>query len=419
MKIIFAIAGLLAVVLPLFHSAPDSAREVRIYIRHMRLHLWDNSKKTRKRFLYLCDRQSQFNPLMKRVLCIFFFMLIALSSYSQAKEFFGLRLGQKYTRQQIIDSVGKNGIFVENPGTSATKDAVSGQYHVFAPANYNGEEYSVIDFMTLEDGTFAYISFIKAADGLQSPSYVDSSYNSICRKLFALYPELKDNKFEVEGKVVYSLPNSDRESVKITLVKDSEGNTFYYEVAYSDLDSLLEGVLDDYEKNLPDIQDTFFGMTVRKKYSSSAIKSYVGSKGIFLEENREGDINSIVFKDIYFAGIRWDFGQFLTSGKNELFYFEAYNSLPDGYTDDDERREAKRTYESLKARLDVKYGEGHEDMDEDGNLETYYFGRNDMVVSIRNYRSKSTSGLFRRFVGIKYINKTLLNSQSVASDNDL
>lgn len=85
----------------------------------------------------------------------------------------------------------------------------------------------------------------------------------------------------------------------------------------------------------------------------------------------------------------------------------------------DNKREAKNQYESLKGKLDEKYGAGEEEKDDEGNFSTTYFGSNGMGVIISNERSRSLGGSYRRYVKIEYINIELYHKQNAANNDEL
>ena len=194
-----------------------------------------------------------------------------------------------------------------------------------------------------------------------------------------------------------------------TIKAKNEGGLFYALVAKEGDPSLL--------KATTPIQDTFFGLKMEDRITSAQIKNAVGSRGVFSKETRES--NNIVnsFTDLYFAGSKWDFANFICTSDGKFYWFNAYDSYDD-YGIDNER-EAKNLYESLKGKLDEKYGAGEEKKDEDGNLITSYSGSNGIVIFICNERSRSLGGSYRRYVKIEYINIKLYGNQTDANNDEL
>ena len=165
------------------------------------------------------------------------------------------------------------------------------------------------------------------------------------------------------------------------------------------------------------IQDTFFGLKMTEKITSAQIKSAIGARGVFIEETRESNSINNLFKDVYFAGSKWDFANFTCTTDGKFYSFNAYNSFSD-YNFDLEK-EAKSQYEILKNKLDEKYGEGNEKKEDDENFHTTYFGSNDMAIIISYERSRSVGGSYRRYLKIEYINVTLFQNQMSANDDEL
>lgn len=194
-----------------------------------------------------------------------------------------------------------------------------------------------------------------------------------------------------------------------TIKAKNENGLLYILAAKEGDPSLLE--------SKPTIQDTFFGLKMGNRITSSQIKSAVGTKGVFSKEERESNTIINTFTDLYFAGSKWDFANFLCMSDGKFYWFNAYDSYGDYGTDNE--REAKNQYESLKEKLDEKYGVGDEKKDDDGNLSTTYFGSNGIAIIISNERSRSMGGSYRRYVKIEYINVELYQKQNAAYDDEL
>ena len=165
------------------------------------------------------------------------------------------------------------------------------------------------------------------------------------------------------------------------------------------------------------IQDTFFGLKMTASITSAQIKSAIGARGVFIEETRESNSINNLYKDVYFAGSKWDFANFTCTTDGKFYLFNAYNSFSD--YDIDLEKEAKSQYEILKNKLDEKYGEGNEQKEDEENFHTIYFGSNDMSIIISYERSRSVGGSYRRYLKIEYINVTLFNNQISANDDEL
>ena len=195
----------------------------------------------------------------------------------------------------------------------------------------------------------------------------------------------------------------------ITINARNENGLIYMLVAQEGKPSLAT------EKN--PIQDTFFGLTMGDRITSAQIKSAVGSRGVFNKETRESNTIINLFTDVYFAGNKWEFANFICTSDGKFYWFNAYNSYSDYSVD--EGKDAKNQYEGLKRKLDEKYGAGNETTDNDGNLSTTYLGSNDMAIVISNERSKSLGGAYLRYVKIEYINLILYKNQTAENDDEL
>lgn len=165
------------------------------------------------------------------------------------------------------------------------------------------------------------------------------------------------------------------------------------------------------------IQDTFFGLKMTEKITSAQIKNAIGARGVFIEETQESNSINYLFKDVYFAGNKWDFADFTCTTDGKFFLFNAYNSYDD-YSSD-QKKDARDLYDDLKSKLDDKYGNGTEQKNEDGNINTTYFGSNDMAISIAYERKRSVGGSYRRYLNIGYANITLYNNQIDENNDEL
>ena len=159
----------------------------------------------------------------------------------------------------------------------------------------------------------------------------------------------------------------------------------------------------------------FLTESMKASISSAQIKNAIGARGVFIEETRESNSINNLFKDVYFAGSKWDFANFTCTTDGKFYLFNAYNSYDD-YSSDQEK-DARDLYDNLISKLDDKYGNGKEQKDEDGSINTTYFGSNGMAVIVSYERSRSVGGSYRRYLKITYINITLYNNQ-IAENND-
>ena len=163
------------------------------------------------------------------------------------------------------------------------------------------------------------------------------------------------------------------------------------------------------------IQDTFFGLKMKDRITSEQIKSAIGTRGVFVEETQESNSINHLFKNVYFAGNKWDFANFKCTSDGKFYLFNAYNVFIE--YNFGSKKEAKSQYKILKNKLDKKYGEGDEKKKDGENFYTTYFGSNDMVIIISYERKKLVRGLYHSYLKITYINITLYDNQ-IAKNND-
>lgn len=168
----------------------------------------------------------------------------------------------------------------------------------------------------------------------------------------------------------------------------------------------------------PTIQDTFFGMKMGSKQTVQSIKESVGYKGSYLDDEYTADGKTVTFKDIVFAGRTWDYGTFYLTDSGAFYDLRIYLSLNDGYSNDDERKEAQSTYDNYKQKLTDKYGERYE-RDLDGGTGMAWYGGNQMAVQISNTRSQSKGGAYRRYVTLDYWQTEIYEKLTQKSDDEL
>ena len=126
----------------------------------------------------------------------------------------------------------------------------------------------------------------------------------------------------------------------------------------------------------------------------------------------------IIFKNVSFAGRTWDFANFYLTESGQFYELRVNQSLNDGVIYEDEIRDAQKTYDYYKEKLNEKYGEKEEKDSEDGKY-IIYLGSNDMGVMLSNERSRSKGGDYRRYVTLDYIQTEINRKQSAKSEDDL
>lgn len=177
-------------------------------------------------------------------------------------------------------------------------------------------------------------------------------------------------------------------------------------------------IIDSYIAAYPTIQDTFLGIKMGSQQTSYSIKSAIGYKGEYLNEEYDPYGKTIIFTNFIFAGKTWDYGNFSLTDKGELYSVSAYDSLDEGYGYEDELNTAEQTYELYKSSLDAKYGV-HDEQESDNGKYVIYVGNNDISIILSNERNKSTGGEYRRYITIQYYQAAIYNQLSTSGFDEL
>ena len=173
--------------------------------------------------------------------------------------------------------------------------------------------------------------------------------------------------------------------------------------------SLIAIMTDNNIGTYPTIQDTFLDLKLGTEQTSYSIKSAVGYKGEYLNEEYDPYGKTISFTNFIFAGKKWDYGVFRLTDKGKLFNVSAYDSLDERY--EYELNAADQTYELYKSSLDAKYGV-HDEQESDNGKYVIYVGNNDISIILSNERNKSTGGEYRRYITIQYYQTAIYNQLS-------
>lgn len=353
---------------------------------------------------------------MRKSLLFVIFVLSWMCSYAQQSlpnEFFGLKFEETYSLEEMKEHVGNKGTFVQETGTIEMGTTNYNGY-VFSNASHDNRHYPLMTLMTLEHGTFGGISFTFTKDSASTDSTLEIIYNELKDSLIKQYGELVEFPIEEQSDVsrLMSLQNG----VALRLDKwVNENGITDIEVSYISLIAILA---DAYKVTYPTIQDTFLGLKIGSRQTTFSIKSAVGYKGEYLDEQLNSYGKIITFTKMIFAGKTWDFGSFSLTDKGELYSVCVYDSLKDGFGYDDEQNDAKQTYDSYKIKLDDKYGV-HDEKESSNGKYIVYIGGNDIAIILSNERSKSAGGKYRRYVKIEYYHTAIYNKLSEQSTDEL
>lgn len=351
---------------------------------------------------------------MKRILLALAFVAIAVVSRAQTPlpdEFFGLKFCERYTVEQMKAAVGENGTYFEIDNTEPYEIGSTKYYRYgFENVTYGGRTYDYMLLLNHLNGKFGMAFFGYAADP-DNPAVIKKVYDDLRNELS-------------QGRTLTEFPITDHpevlrlisieSDVMVRLDKYTDGDRITgVELSYVSSWAGAELLL---ESQYPTIQDTFLGMKMGSKQTAYSIKSAVGYKGEYLNEEYTTNGKKLIFKDIVFAGREWDYGTFYLTEDGSFYMLTVECSLTDWKSDD--KKEAQSIYDSYKQKLTDKYGD-KEEKDSDEGKYIMWFGNNDMAVMISNNRGKSNGGEYRRYVSIGYFQTEIYDRLSQKSDDEL
>lgn len=351
---------------------------------------------------------------MRKLIFTLFALVFSFVSYAQQQitnDFWGLKLGEVYTLEQITEHVGENGTFAEDLGDVDLGTVY--RAYAFLDVNFNDRIVSPFIFLMLPHGTLGGVYIPYTSDNIPEGQSLDSVYEQLKKELTDKYGTLEE--FPIEGHPEITRLLYMQGGIAIRLDKwISEKAVTEVDVAYLSLVASVNETL--LELKGPTIQDTFFGMKMGSIQSVSTLKSALGHKGEYLDEQYDSFGKNVSFTKLIFAGKTWDYSNFKLSDKGELYWISAYDSLDDGDFYEDEKKAAERIYEAYKEKLNDKYGQREEKTTDDSKY-VIYLGENDMAIILTNERSKSQGGSYRRYVKIEYI-QTAINQRLSDSNQD-
>ncbi len=349
---------------------------------------------------------------MKKCFLIVISLILSVAANAQQAipdEFFGLKFGNIYSLEEVISHVGDNGNY-NKTDDSIEFNSIKWLGYLFDDVTYDGKVYPSMSILNFTSNAFGGIIFKFTNDNIPENQSLESIYNELSKDLSGKY-ELIDTPNQFPNIISKISMDENGNAVTLSYGKLDKGDMitvayFSFAALYSDLATTV----------LPTIQDTFFGLQMGSRQTASTIKSAVGHRGTFLSENSDIYGKSLTFKDITFAGKVWDFGDFCLTENGELYYLRVSISLTDYKPDD--LKEANRTYDSFKTKLEEKYGTTEEKSDEDGKSISY-IGNNGIGLILSNSRSKSKSGEYRRYVTLEYWHTTIYSHLYNQSNDEL
>ncbi len=349
---------------------------------------------------------------MKKCFLIIISLILSVAANAQQAipdEFFGLKFGNIYSLEEVISHVGDNGNY-NKTDNSIEFNSVKWLGYLFDDVTYDGREYPSMGILKLTSNVFGGVFFSLSNEDIPENQSLESIYDELSKELSEKY-ELIDTPNQFPNIISKISMDENGNAVMLSYGKWDKGDMITvgyisFAALYSDFATTV----------LPTIQDTFLGLKMGSHQTASTIKSAVGHRGTFLSENSDIYGKTVTFKDITFAGKVWDFGDFCLTENGELYDLRVSISLTDYKSDD--LKEANRTYDSFKTKLEEKYGTTEEKSDEDGKS-IGYIGNNGIGLILSNSRNKSKSGEYRRYVTLEYWHTTIYSQLYNQSNDEL
>ena len=342
------------------------------------------------------------------ILAMFAFSVIANAQQTIPNEFFGLKFGNQYTFEQIKSHVGENGTFFET-NDSLELGSIKCLGYTFQNVAYEDRRYPLMTILTLNAGTFGGILFAFEKSDMPANQTLETLYDDLCEELSQKYEMIDDST--LDDSITKVSIDEDGNAVVISYQKP-EGEEMIG-ITYMPMSLLFANTL---KAEFPTLQDTFFGMKIGMRQTTTSIKSAVWNKGTFVSEDNAPYGKTVLFKDLMFAGQTWDYGTFKINDDGVFYEIKVEMSLTDYLTDDE--IEANRTYQLFKARLSEKYGKREEESDEEGT-HISYVGNNMISLTLSNIRGKSNGGEYRRYVILDYMDLSTMEQLSKQSNDEL
>ena len=334
---------------------------------------------------------------MKKNILTLLFTFITIVSFAQKHdlpdEFFGLKFNEKYSPEQIQEALKGNGTYYEFDNTEPyVENGVPYYRYGFENASYNGRTYDLIGITTTTKGVLAQVCFNYFNDSDTSEA-IDSVYEEVKSELtetYAMFSIPAQN--DIVADRMLCINEGASRVLRLTKYTE-EGQTSMIEINYYAFETMAN--------DLPEIQDTFYGMKMGSYQTTSSIKSSVENRGTFIEE-RDLSFGMVVsFYNVSFAGDVWQYASFYTTENGLLYEVDFQKSFEESDSDSEEFNQAEQNYNTYKAKLNDKYGEHDEREFETGKYISYN-GKNHMSAVLSNEVSLSKGSSYRRYVSLTY-----------------
>lgn len=352
---------------------------------------------------------------MKRLLFMFIAIFVFTASiFAQFPPIFNLEQGKKYTVQEALDAVGSSAIKETHDIESYEESAESKEFSINLYPKIEGslpgyslgfldtgEYYSCLEIYERD----TYI--VADGDTLRG----DARYKYLYKSLSSKYEMKKDSDecaYYEDGLFSMEIGNNDGQII----------------IVYEDNTPQFNKFLKDAR---PEIQTSFLGLKLRDKYSDYEIRNALTERGTFSSSKRTSTGKKFLAQKVSFGGQLWDFCTISTDYEGRILIFNVYNSNDNNFIG---QKKSDELYKELEGQLDKKYIVIPDFIKEKSDMagwtklikmtnesEILYFGKNSVVLELYKKLEKSSGGEFRRYVGLNYIDRDVLNN-TVDNVND-
>lgn len=146
------------------------------------------------------------------------------------------------------------------------------------------------------------------------------------------------------------------------------------------------------------IQDSFFGLTLGKKYATSIVKSTI-TNGEYVETINEKGNKTLAYANVWFGGYQWDFAFFDFTNKNKFLKITFTNIRFDSLQ---EEKETNTHFDSILEKLQNKYG--YKKTEHENNDKEYlmYYGDNEILCKLEKGKFTNKEGQKSRYLNLTY-----------------